>query len=310
VWHSASASITLAVARFRKGAQLDPGQVRDLRGRRMGGPVALGGGGLGLAGIVIYLLLSALGGGGGGGSLDDLLGQTAGRQLNQPPQSEALSDCQTGADANASEDCQIVAFVNSIQRYWQGEFERRNREYRLAPTTFFEGQVSTGCGVASSEVGPFYCPPDQGVYVDLGFFDALTSRLGAEGGPFALAYVLAHEYGHHVQNLTGVLDNVRGDRQGPESAAVRSELQADCYAGLWTANAVATGFLAEVTEADIAQALDAASAVGDDRIQARTQGQVNPETWTHGSSEQRQKWFSTGRRAGDPGACDTFNRPL
>jgi predicted metalloprotease len=298
-----------AVARFRKGARLDPGQVRDLRGRRMGGPVAVGGGGLGLAGIVIYLLISVLGGG-GGGSLDDLLGQTAGRQLNEPPQSEALSECKTGADANASEDCQIVGFVNSIQTYWQGEFERRGDRYQLATTTFFEDQVSTGCGAATSQVGPFYCPPDQGVYVDLGFFDALTDRLGAEGGPFALAYVLAHEYGHHVQNLTGVLDDVRRDPQGPESAAVRSELQADCYAGLWTGNAVETGYLEQVSEADIAQALDAAAAVGDDRIQQRTQGQVNPETWTHGSSAQRQKWFTTGLRAGDRGACDTFNRPL
>jgi uncharacterized protein len=297
------------VPRFRRGARLDPTQVRDLRGRGVGGPAVIGGGGLGLAGVVIYLLISVLGGG-GGGSLDDLLGQTAGRQLNQPPQSEALSECRTGADANASEDCQIVGFVNSIQSYWQGEFERRNRDYRLAPTTFFDGQVSTGCGIASSQVGPFYCPPDQGVYVDLGFFDALTERLGAEGGPFALAYVLAHEYGHHVQNLTGVLDRVQGDRQGAESAAVRSELMADCYAGVWTANAVKTGYLEQVTETDIAQALDAAAAVGDDRIQERTQGQVNSETWTHGSSEQRQRWFSTGMRAGDPGACDTFNRPL
>jgi predicted metalloprotease len=297
------------VPRFRRGAKLDPTQVRDVRGRGVGGPVAIGGGGLGLIGLVAYLLISALSGGGGGGSLEDLLGVPINQGVPQQGQAAEL-DCQTGADANASEDCRIVGYVNSIQSYWDGEFGRRNRQYRPAPTTLFDGQVSTGCGTATSAVGPFYCPPDQSIYVDLGFFDDLEARLGAKGGPFAQAYVLGHEYGHHIQNLTGVLDNVRGDREGPESAAVRSELQADCYAGVWAANAVRTGYLEQVSEADIAEALDAAAAVGDDRIQARTQGQVNPERWTHGSSAQRQKWFTTGLRAADPGACDTFNRPI
>jgi predicted metalloprotease len=292
------------VARFRKGARLDPGQVRDVRGRGVGGPVAIGGGGLGIAGIVIYLLIAALS---GGNALDNL----AGVQVNNGvPNEESLSDCQTGADANASEDCRIVGYVNSIQGYWTKEFQQRNRTYERAPTTLFEDQVQTGCGVATSAVGPFYCPPDKSVYIDLGFFEDLKSRLGAEGGPFAQAYVLGHEYGHHIQDLTGILDRVQGDRQGAQSAAVRSELQADCYAGVWAANAVDTGYLEQVGQADLAEALDAAAAVGDDRIQSRTQGQVNPETWTHGSSEQRQRWFTTGYRAGDPGACDTFNRPL
>jgi predicted metalloprotease len=292
------------VARFRKGARLDPGQVRDVRGRGVGGPVAIGGGGLGIAGIVIYLLIAALS---GGNALDNL----AGVQVNNGvPNEESLADCQTGADANASEDCRIVGYVNSIQGYWTKEFQQRNRTYERAPTTLFEDQVQTGCGVATSAVGPFYCPPDKSVYIDLGFFEDLKSRLGAEGGPFAQAYVLGHEYGHHIQDLTGILDRVQGDRQGAQSAAVRSELQADCYAGVWAANAVDTGYLEQVGQADLAEALDAAAAVGDDRIQSRTQGQVNPETWTHGSSEQRQRWFTTGYRAGDPGACDTFNRPL
>jgi len=292
--------------RFRRGASLDPSQVQDVRGRGVGGPVAIGGGGLGLAALVVYLLISALGGGTTSG-LDDLVGVPVNQGV---PNTEALADCTTGQSANESEDCRIVGIVNSIQAYWKAELARRNARYVNAPTTLFDGAVNTGCGQATSDVGPFYCPPDRTVYVDLGFFDDLESRFGAAGGPFAQAYVLGHEYGHHIQNLTGVLDKVRGDRQGPQSAAVRSELQADCYAGVWAANATKTGLIEDVSDADITQALDAAAAVGDDRIQARTQGQVNPETWTHGSSEQRQRWFRTGYRAGDPGACDTFNRPL
>jgi hypothetical protein len=291
--------------RFRRGAKLDPGQVTDVRGRRMApGGLAVGGGGIGIAAVVIYLLLSVLGGGGGLGQLAPLDEQQVG-QGDTP--SEVSQECQTGEDANERQDCRIVAVVNSTQQFWNGVFQRSNRRYAYADTVFFTDQVQTQCGLASSQVGPFYCPRDRQVYIDLGFFDELQSRLGAGGAPFAQAYVIAHEYGHHVQNQLGVLDRIGNDRQGPESRAVRSELQADCYAGVWAANAVETGLIEELTQADINDGLDAASAIGDDRIQAQTQGQVNPESWTHGSSEQRRRWFSRGYEQGRPAVCDTFS---
>ena len=293
--------------RFRRRAKLDTGQVTDVRGRRMGGGLALGGGGLGLAGLVVVLLFTLLSGGEGGG-LGGQLGPLEDQQVSQgDTPGEVSTACQTGEDANTRQDCRIVASVNSVQRFWNGVFARSGREYPYADTVFFTGQVQTRCGLASSQVGPFYCPGDQQVYIDLDFFDELQSRFGAGGAPFAQVYVIAHEYGHHVQNQLGVLESIRGDREGPESRAVRSELQADCYAGVWAANAVNDGVIEELTQADINEALDAASAIGDDRIQEQTQGQVTPETWTHGSSEQRRRWFARGYENGRPAACDTFS---
>ncbi|MEJ7753838.1 MAG: neutral zinc metallopeptidase [Candidatus Limnocylindrales bacterium] len=283
---------------FRRGARLNPGQVRDLRGR--GGAVAAGGGGLiGVVALVAYLVL---GGDPSQVNLDSLRGTEVGTGQQD---GQVATECRTGADANEREDCRIIGYVNSIQAYWTETLP----DYQPATTTFFDGSVSTGCGSATSAVGPFYCPPDQGVYVDLGFFDAMKTQLGAEGGPLAQAYVIAHEYGHHVQNLQGVLQ-AGGGGSGEESQAVRTELQADCYAGVWTGNAVETGYLESISREQLATAIDAAEAVGDDRIQERTQGQVNPETWTHGSSEQRQEWFTTGYESGDPASCDTFNAEL
>ena len=290
--------------RFRRGAQLDPSQVSDRRGMGGGRGLAVGGGGLGLIVLVISLLLGV--DPTGGGTSDPFSGLDD-RAVSGQPAGRVLEECQTGEDANERDDCRIVGVVNSLQSFWSATFERSNKRYQPAQTVFFTDSTQTGCGFASSQVGPFYCPPDKNVYIDLDFFEELRTRFGASGGPFAQGYVIAHEYGHHVQNLLGTLDRVRQGETGPESAAVRSELQADCYAGVWAANAVATGFLEELTQTDINDGLDAAAAVGDDRIQEATQGQVNPERWTHGSSEQRRRWFSRGYENGKPAACDTFS---
>lgn len=275
--------------RFRPGAKLDSGQVQDRRG--VGGRGVAVGGGVGTILVVVVMALLGVNvpvGGGAEVSLSD----------NQ----QLSAECRTGADANQNEDCRIVGVVNSVQAYWS---ETVNG-YREAPTNFFNGSTQTGCGGATSAVGPFYCPADQQIYIDLSFYDDLRSRFGARGGPFAEAYVIAHEYGHHVQHLLGADERVGSDREGPTSGAVRLELQADCYAGVWAANAVETGFIEDLTDQDIADGLDAAAAVGDDRIQSRATGRVDRESWTHGSAASRQKWFDTGFRGGDPRRCDTF----
>jgi predicted metalloprotease len=292
---------------FNKGARLDTGQVQDRRGAG-GGPggrgMAVGGigGGLGLIIMIVIMLL-------GGNPLD-----TGNSGLQAPPvnpdaaqQSDIAQACQTGADANEQQDCRIVAYVNSIQEYWTQEYQRRGGAYSPSDTVLMDSQIQTGCGIAGPEVGPFYCPADKLVYLDPGFFQQMRSQLGAQAGPFSEGYVLAHEYGHHIQDLTGVLGQIGGDRQGAESMAVRVELQADCYAGVWAHHATQTGYIAQLTQADIADALDAAAAVGDDRIQERVQGRVTPESWTHGSSEQRQHWFTVGYQSGNPDSCDTFS---
>ncbi len=229
--------------------------------------------------------------------------------------SGALTEqCRTGEDANNNADCARVAVINSVQSFWAQTLpEQAGREYQQADTQFFSGSTTTACGGATSAVGPFYCPADSLVYLDTTFFDdMLEGQLGARGGPFSEAYVIAHEYGHHVQNLLGTMGQVR-DREGATSDAVRLELQADCYAGMWAAAATsatdATGdvaIISDLTQDDIARAIDAAEAVGDDRIQQRSGGQVDPETWTHGSSDQREAWFMAGYEASDMRDCDTF----
>jgi predicted metalloprotease len=275
---------------FRGGARLDPSQVEDRRGGGgLGGPVIAGGGGIGIIILVVALLMGA--------DPAALLTGTQGAPIEGAPSAQ---ECQTGADANRREDCRIVGFVNSIQQYWTDEFARRGSSYRPAKTVLFSDYVQAGCGMASAATGPFYCPQDEKVYLDISFFGQLQQQFGARGGPFAEAYVVAHEYGHHLQNQMGLLESRQSNR-----ASIQVELMADCLAGVWARNAADTGFLEQPTDAEIAQALDAAAAVGDDRIQRQTQGYESPEAWTHGSSAQRQEWFRTGYATGNMDRCNT-----
>jgi predicted metalloprotease len=308
--------------RFDEGADLDTSQIDDLRGSGgggggFGGRIALGGGGLGIVGLILYFVLSQLGGSGGFSLPSELPGGLSGLESGQQTDtSSAAAACRTGQQANTQLDCEVVAVVNSLDGYWSDAFARSGLTYQPPRTNFFSGSVSTGgCGGATSATGPFYCPADSEVYIDLTFFQELESRFGAEGGPFARAYVIAHEYGHHVQNLLGASSRVRGGESGPTSGSVRLELQADCYAGVWANHAetvpTASGrpLITNVTQQDVAAALDTASRIGDDYIQSNLGGgQVDESQFTHGSSAQREKWFSTGYRTGDPAQCDTFAR--
>ena len=287
---------------FNDKSRLDPSQVQDRRGRGVGTAVAVGGGGLGLIVLLVSLLF--------GVNLGDLGNSTGQVPLatteNTSNTNNLAAECQTGADANAREDCRIVGFVNSIQAFWTDEFARQGGQYTPAETVLFTGATDAACGYATAASGPFYCPEDQKVYLDLAFFDELQTRFGAEGGPFAEAYVLAHEYGHHIQDLSGVLNTTGGSgATGPQSASVEIELQADCLAGVWAYHATETGYLTQLTDEEIAQSLDAAASVGDDRIQSETQGYVSPESWTHGSSAQRVAALKAGLQTGDIAACNT-----
>jgi uncharacterized protein len=221
-----------------------------------------------------------------------------------------LSQCKTGEDANRLVECRVVATGNSVDGVWS----QLLKGYTRPKVRLFSQQVSTGCGPATTDVGPFYCPVDQTAYFDTSFFQVLVDQFGSSGGPLAQEYVVAHEFGHHVQNLLGVLGRAQQGPGGSEGNGVRTELQADCYAGVWAHYAAITKqegtdvtFLEPLSDKDIADALSAASSVGDDRIQEASTGRVNPESWTHGSSAERQKWFTTGYQTGEPKKCDTFS---
>ena len=276
--------------------------VDDMRsaggGRGLGMPIAAGGG---IIGLLVFLVTAVLGGGGGGG-LGSVLDQLPGAVP------EGSSSGQV-ADQAQQEDADFVKFLTEdTQAVWAAEFERADRQYAYARLNMFTGQVNTACGPATSAVGPFYCPADSEVYIDLDFFRELSDRFGAPGD-FAQAYVIAHEMGHHVQNLLGISDDVRQRQRaaGSESEAnqlsVMLELQADCLAGVWAHSVYARG---DLEPGDIEEGLAAAQAVGDDRLQRQATGYVVPDAFTHGSSEQRVRWFRQGLSSGDPDRCDTF----
>jgi predicted metalloprotease len=310
--------------RFNPKADISKGRVSDSGGIGGGGgpmriPIPGGtraGGGIGgiLIIILFVLLTQCMGGGGGlpgggGGTGIDPQNQAQGNPEGIDPDDERYANCKTGADANNDPDCARKAVALSLEQYWASALpEQGNTRFAPATINTFAGATQTGCGQASSQVGPFYCPADQQIYLDTTFFeDVLEGQLGGQGGDFVEPYVLGHEYGHHIQNLLGTMGQVR-TQKGPESDAVRLELQADCYAGMWTRDASdGDGILVELDEGDITEALDSAKAVGDDRIQQRSGQGVNPEGWTHGSSEQRMRWFTIGYQEGTLEACDTFS---
>ncbi|MDQ0664350.1 putative metalloprotease [Arthrobacter ulcerisalmonis] len=287
---------------FNDNVQLDPTQVQDRRGMGTGVKV---GGGIGGGLVLLVALLLGINPNMLGGLTD---GGTAGQSQGTAPA------CTTGADADARLDCRITGTVNSLNAFWPGYLKQYNVQYPRPEAVIFSGGTNTGCGSATSDVGPFYCPTDTTAYFDPGFFQELVDRFGSSGGPLAQEYVVAHEFGHHVQNLLGDLQRAQQDPQGPESGSVRTELQADCYAGLWAKYASttpdpATGqpYLEPLTQQDVNDALSAAASVGDDRIQKAATGRVSPEGWTHGSSEERQRWFTRGYQSGDIKQCDTFS---
>ena len=298
------------MVKFRKPTQRS-GDIIDRRGATGGrrGGMAVGAGGGGIA-IVIAILFAVFGGGGGGGGLEDILNQlqpatTAAGQTNP-------LDPATDPQADMVDFMDVVLEDN--QALWTEIFAQSGETYVRAELVLFTGTTESGCGGADSRMGPHYCPLDNRVYLDLEFFEELESRFGASGD-LAPAYVLSHEIGHHVQTLLGISEQVQSQQQANPSQAnelsVRMELQADCFAGVWASTVfvgqLETGEDLALEPGEISEALEAAAAVGDDRIQETIQGRVDPESFTHGTSEQRQRWFQTGYDTGDPNACDTFS---
>jgi uncharacterized protein len=301
--------------RFGDDDGADASQVDDRRGAGPsfpGGGLGLGAGGLGIGGVLVYMVFRLLGG--APSALHDPPNRASPFPETQPTQQggdlgtnpELGGSCR-GVTSETDQAKFVSCVETNVQKFWRGALPG----YRAAKLVLFTDETPSACGMASGETGPFYCPSDHEVYLDLGFFEELHTRFRARGGDFAEAYVVAHEYGHHVQSLLGIerkyLTAIKAAPSSRNRLSVRLELQADCYAGVWGQSAYAAG---KVASTEIADALNAAAAVGDDRIQKELSGHVRPEKFTHGTSAERQHWFETGMSSGDVAACDTFGGAL
>ncbi|PZE37836.1 MULTISPECIES: neutral zinc metallopeptidase [unclassified Curtobacterium] len=289
---------------FNDDTRLQGGKVK-----RRGRNTAIGGGAAGVTAIVVFLIAQFT-----GVDIGGLVGGGSGLTPIQQGGVEAtpITECQTGRDANADVECRMEGAAESLDAYWSSESQQLGTSYSTPDFFLFDGSTDTGCGTASAATGPFYCPPDRAIFLDTAFYDDLKSTYGSSGGPLAQMYVVAHEWGHHVQQLQGTFADTDRSGTGASSGSVRVELQADCYAGAWVGDAATTKaadgstFFEPVTRAQIADALSAASAVGDDSIQEKATGQVDPDSFTHGSSAQRQRWFERGYERGAT-SCDTLS---
>ncbi len=296
---------------FSEGGNFEGGRVRKGSGRGRTGAIA--GGGIGA--VLVALLAMFFGGGGDLGNLTNALSGGAGTGQQQPAGEEQfIGDC-TAAEANVNPECELSATIQSLDAYWSQVLpQQAGVQYVQPPVESFTGATSTACGSATSDTGPFYCPPDQTIYIDLAFYDELVRQFGSSGGPLARKYVVAHEMGHHIENLIGAMDAAQRGGSGAESDSVRIELMADCLAGMWAAHASSTVdpdtgvvFMNPLTQQDLNDAVSAAQAVGDDRIQAAATGRVNPDLFTHGSAQQRVEWFARGYNNGTLATCDALS---
>ncbi|MCS6561858.1 MULTISPECIES: neutral zinc metallopeptidase [Curtobacterium] len=289
----------------------DDSQLRGGKVKRRGRTTAIGGGAVGVGAIVVFLIaqftgfdLSGIVGGGNGLTTIQQGGESV----------DAAPECRTGRDANLRVECRMEGAAESLDAYWTSEARSLGISYTSPEFFLFQDSTDTSCGQASAATGPFYCPPDRAIFLDTAFYDDLQSQYGSSGGPLAQMYVVAHEWGHHVQQLQGSFANTDRSGTGASSGSVRVELQADCYAGAWVGDAATTEdangetFFEPITRSQITDALSAASAVGDDSIQERATGRVDPDSFTHGSSEQRQRWFLRGYQQGAT-SCDTLSIP-
>ncbi|MBO9041104.1 KPN_02809 family neutral zinc metallopeptidase [Curtobacterium flaccumfaciens] len=289
----------------------DDSQLRGGKVKRRGRTTAIGGGAVGVGAIVVFLIaqftgfdLSGIVGGGNGLTTIQQGGESV----------DAAPECRTGRDANLRVECRMEGAAESLDAYWISEARSLGISYTSPEFFLFQDSTDTSCGQASAATGPFYCPPDRAIFLDTAFYDDLQSQYGSSGGPLAQMYVVAHEWGHHVQQLQGSFANTDRSGTGASSGSVRVELQADCYAGAWVGDAATTEdangetFFEPITRSQITDALSAASAVGDDSMQERATGRVDPDSFTHGSSEQRQRWFLRGYQQGAT-SCDTLSIP-